>query len=120
MKLLDQIEILKTICKAKNQWGIMVHFPESEWYKNDLTVKKFYIHLKKAAPWFDIHNDIHAQAFIDEFAIILCKSEKECDTIFESTIGDDGPIYGLNKYNGPVRVTCVTCNNKGQPQRENT
>lgn len=116
MRLLCQTEVLKLLCKSTKKWGILVNFPENVWYSN-LSFDSFWEYFKKAAPWFDTDKDI--QAWADGFGIFLFNSKKEMERTYNSTVGDDGPTK-LNKYKGPVRVYCLTCDNKGNLLKNNT
>lgn len=109
MKKLDITGMLTELCKATNQYGILLSL--EPW-----TEKISWQEVQKAVLCLDLDEDM--QAFGDGYCIIL-GSKEEIERAYDQTVGDDGPTE-LNKYDGPARVYALTCDNTGQTLNENT
>lgn len=114
IKHLTKTQAFQLLCKSTKKWGVSIYI--GNWKNPD--------EVQKAAPYLDFakNDEKHendAQIMTDEMGIILTDTEKECDQIFNQTIGDDGPTKE-NPYNGPQRIYALTCNPNGELQTENT
>lgn len=106
-EVLSGSSVLEVLCKSGGKWGIYLSYGGN----NDFT------EVIKAAPILGKPENI--QALVDGECYILTKTEEECNIIFDSVVGDDGPTK-LNPYNGPARVYALTCSSDGQLRNENT
>lgn len=107
MKILSNMEILPTLCKAKKKFGMHINFCEDQSWSET----------RKAAPYLDL--SINHQIFIDGHAWLLFDSEEEMITYYNQTVGDDGPTVS-NKYEGKATVYALTCSPTGGLLNENT
>ena len=108
MKKLTHIQLLQEYCKLANKWAVYLGLPHNA---------EDFDEIPKAATFIDLTDD--AQAVCDENMYVICDSEKECEKIYLSVVGDDGPTT-LNPYDGPCRIYALTVNNKGELENENT
>jgi hypothetical protein len=91
-------------CKATRQWGLLLSFDIED-----------QAGLRLACPYFE---ELTPQAQFDGHAFIF-GTQEEIEERFWQTVGDDGPTK-KNKYNGPVRVYAMTCDDTGQGMNVNT
>jgi hypothetical protein len=104
---LDIHEAFTLICKASRKWGVLISFGWVEDFNKVI----------RAAPYLDCEKDV--QILSDGEGIILCDTKEEMDSIYNQTVGDDGPTT-LNKYKGKANVYALTCSPKGELMNENT
>ena len=107
MKILDETQVLTTLCILSEKYGMYINFIEQDNIAEII----------EAAPYLDFIE--HSQVFMDGHGWILFDSEEEMEDCYGRTVGCDGPTE-LNPYNGKVRVSAVTCSPKGELQNENT
>lgn len=115
-------EALCLLCKEMNKYGLYLSFD------NEVTEEFTPEDYKKAVPFLDFCDTIKDQEVIDSpdwqcladgYMFILCDTEKECQLLFESVVGDEGPTK-TNQYDGPCRVFAMTINNNGEIENTNT
>ena len=107
MKILNHTQTLQQLCMSSSKWGMYFNICPS----HPLT------DVPRAAPWLSLQD--HSQTICDENSYVLFDSEEEMLSVYEQTVGDDGPTES-NAYNGPVRVYALTCDPTGQMMNENT
>ena len=71
----------------------------------------------QAAPYLNYQD--HIQMIVDGVAFVVCDDMEECERLYATTVGADGPTP-LNPYAGPDRVYALTIDSTGQPRNENT
>ena len=110
-------EALGRLCKATNKFGLYLSFDEEEFTPEEA---------QKACPFLDFTDNIQDnidtsdyQAYADGYMFVLCDTEEECQLLFESVVGDEGPTK-TNPYNGDCRVFCLIINDKGETENTNT
>ena len=103
----DLHEAFQALCKATKKWGLYVS------RQGDIEIEED----EKAVPYLSL--DAHAQILLDGCGIILCDTEEEMETLYNQTVGDDGPTEA-NSYDGPARWYALTCDPNGQLINENT
>ncbi|MGH7974897.1 MAG: hypothetical protein ACREBR_05180 [bacterium] len=108
MKVLDMLQAARAIAKAKKKPVLFLSLHNEGVEYNEII---------KAAPYLDIESAM--QSLGDGYAIIVCETDKERDTLYNLTVGDDGPTK-VNKYKGPARVYALTIDRRGQTLNENT
>lgn len=107
MKILDETQVLMTLCILSEKYGMYIGFIEQDNIPEII----------EAAPYLDFSE--HGQVFMDGHGWILFDSEEEMHDAFDKTVGDGGATR-LNPYNGEVRVYAVNCSPKGELMNENT
>ena len=120
MQKLTAFEAFALLCKSTNKWGLYISFnwPLDEEGKSDFDL----FEISKAAPYIDLtieNKTPDMQMVFDEQGFILCDSEEEMQSLYDQTVGDDGPTK-LNSYDGPARVFALTCDPNGNLLGENT
>lgn len=75
--------------------------------------------IKKAAPYLNQSDHNTMQGILDGQLFIVCNSYKEMETLYDLTVGDDGPT-AVNKYNGKCRIYALTISSTGEFLNENT
>lgn len=111
MEVLTFVESMQALCKATGKWGLFLNMPELE------PLDYSWEEALKAMPY--LAGMEYMQALADGRCIILCDDKEECERLYETTVGDDGPTK-FNDYNGPARCYALTCNPQGELLNENT
>jgi hypothetical protein len=102
-------DILSTLCKLKNRWGMYVGFG----WENLEDMNE----VEKAAPY--LKGDSMFQVRMNGYGYLFFNTQEELDNHYKQTVGDDGPT-DINSYNGPARVYALTCDPAGELMSENT
>ena len=106
MRKLEITELVQHYCKLSGKWAVVLCTPEESSFAD----------LQDAANFL---TEDDCQAMTDGLMIVMCDSEDEHWTVFNSIVGDDGPS-DLNSYNGPCRIYAWTCGPDGDILTENT
>jgi hypothetical protein len=109
MRKLGLCDAFSLLCKSIKKWGVYISFIADA--ASDVQ------DIERAAPYLDWQEDV--RIFANEHGIILCDTKDEMESVFNKTVGDDGPT-SMNPYDGPVRVYALTCGPDGTLLNENT
>lgn len=110
MDKLTVTDLVQQYCKLTKRWAVVLYPGDDDALSE----------IENAAPFIDFKGDNNDhQAIIDGEMVVLCDSETECDRVFNSIVGDDGPTE-LNPYDGPCKIYAWTCGPDGEILTENT
>lgn len=106
---LSHWDFSKLFCKLTNKWCVYIAF---EYALEETTITE----IIKAAPCLSFDTDY--QLLSDGEGWIVCDTEAEAFSIYNSIVGDDGPTK-TNSYNGKAIVYACVYSNRGA-ETENT
>lgn len=91
---LDQIKMAEAYSKATHKWVVYVNTTVyGEDQEEGVGIQ--------AAPYLNFTEDM--QIICDGAGFIVCDTEEEAWSIYNQTVGDDGPTT-LNSYDGPNKI----------------
>lgn len=113
MPALPPEQLMQAHCKVTGRWGILIHCPWPEgMHAGDLLEG-----IRQAAPMLNTEERMLLAGGVP--LVLLYPSKEDCKAAYKRIVGDDGPTPE-NPYNGPVRVSAVTCDNVGNLVNENS
>lgn len=118
MLKMNRVEILQQLCKTTNSWGLYL-LVNTEHNMPGASLAEKNAETVKAAPYLKIVGEHLFSGYNDESMWILCDSAEECYTLFNQTVGDEGPT-ATNPYEGPGNVFAMIISNSGRIVAENT
>jgi hypothetical protein len=107
MEIMDKHKILARLCRETKKYGMFISFSEEEAYST----------VVKDAPYLSVGCD---QVLNDGEGWLLFDNEDEMHEYYDETIGDDGPVCGIDEVCEPGMIYALTCNPNGQFETENT
>ena len=112
--MLTSMEAMQSLCLATESYGLYIRFdpeivgpPENRFEE-----------IKKASNG-RLDPIKESQVMIEGCGIILFATEEEVDEAYLDFVGDDGPT-SRNRYDGPMKILAIACNDRGVLMRENT
>ena len=106
MKVFSHLEMLDAYCRATKQWALYIGGFD---YPDLPLVNVGGVHLE-AAPYLDPNTNLpdrhDLQVMMAGCGFVICDSEEEAFSLFDQTVGDDGPTL-RNQYDGPHTVYAV-------------
>ena len=113
MQPMNEIDVLESICKNTNRWGLYINI----FVPDEVPIGKSIDEILKAA--FFLNPEDHGQIIADGHGWFFFDTQEEMEAAYWTCVGDDGPTE-VNPYDGPVRVYALTCDTLGVLMNENT
>jgi len=106
MEAFSIVELMESHAKNINKWCMYIHTKLEDGEE-----------IYKAAPYL---KELYPDALMIPNKLVLTfDTEKEMDSCFNLTVGDNGPTKH-NSYIGNCKVYALTCSNTGELLDENT
>lgn len=109
-----QVELFQDYCKNNKKWGLYLGIGFKSMSPSAEAIEETE-EILKAAPYLKDFMTI----VWDYGGFIVCDTEEEMKTLFNQTVGPNGPT-SINPYDGPASVYALTISNGGTLLNENT